>query len=443
MNDWSFGNLAGHEALPAGLAILLAVVLVSLVFGRRRTGQRSRREPSCGRTGAARSVPAARAVSKAYCTSSGERVEVLRNATVDIPTDGLTALIGPSGTGKSTLLNLLGGLDTPNDGQIMFQGWELPTHECDALRQYRAHHVAWIFQDLNLITHLTAEQNIALPLLRQGIARRTALSLARQALQSLGMSPRLACRRWAQLSGGERQRVAIARAVVGDAQVILADEPTGSLDPEHAEEVMKILRDVVDQRHCVAHTINRELQHPWLCSPPGVFPELAARLLALGLFAQPAPASVPQRLIRYRIRPDEQSGRPLDDRLMGQLRLTQPTFAAVRPHLAFDATLMNSTEPLPVAASDAADPAQYAADLSAGDWVDFQHYQGHDFPSDLTGVHLVVHCDACVQNRREMLSRILRCRSAGVPITNYGLTIAYSLGIFERALSPFPAALYV
>ena len=73
--------------------------------------------------------------------------------------------------------------------------------------------------------------------------------------------------------------------------------------------------------------------------------------------------------------------------------------------------------------------------------LDFRHYQGHDFPADLTGVHMVVHCGACVQNRREMLSRILRCRSAGVPITNYGLTIAYSLGIFERALSPFPAAL--
>jgi [FeFe] hydrogenase H-cluster maturation GTPase HydF len=73
--------------------------------------------------------------------------------------------------------------------------------------------------------------------------------------------------------------------------------------------------------------------------------------------------------------------------------------------------------------------------------LDFQHYQGHDFPSDLTGVHLVVHCGGCVQNRREMLTRILRCRSAGIPITNYGLTIAYSLGIFERALSPFPAAL--
>jgi [FeFe] hydrogenase H-cluster maturation GTPase HydF len=73
--------------------------------------------------------------------------------------------------------------------------------------------------------------------------------------------------------------------------------------------------------------------------------------------------------------------------------------------------------------------------------LDFQHYQGHDFPTDLSGVNLVVHCGNCVQNRREMLSRILRCRSAGIPITNYGLAIAYSLGIFERALSPFPAAL--
>lgn len=75
--------------------------------------------------------------------------------------------------------------------------------------------------------------------------------------------------------------------------------------------------------------------------------------------------------------------------------------------------------------------------------LEFQHYQGHDFPSDLTGVDLVVHCGACVQNRREMLSRILRCRRAGIPITNYGLTIAYTLGIFPRALEPFPAALDV
>jgi hypothetical protein len=144
-------------------------------------------------------------------------------------------------------------------------------------------------------------------------------------------------------------------------------------------------------------TINRELQHTWLCSPPGVFPELAARLLTLGLFAEPAPASVGRRLVRYRIRPDEQSGRPLDDRLMGQLRLTQPTFAAVRPHLAFDATLMHSTEPLPVAASDAADPAQYGVDLSAGDWVGDDDPQQivlprHSLGSQRIGdiVHLVI-----------------------------------------------------
>ena len=78
-----------------------------------------------------------------------------------------------------------------------------------------------------------------------------------------------------------------------------------------------------------------------------------------------------------------------------------------------------------------------------GGELEFRHYQGHDFPEDLSGFQLVIHCGACVHNRREMLSRILRCRRAGVPITNYGLAIAYSLGIFERALSPFPAALAV
>lgn len=246
MHGFTFEIPVGRDAVPIALMGLAATLLALLLLGGRRVDRKSRWRQLGGRAG--HSVLAARAVSKAYRTSSGERVEVLRNVTVDIPTDGLTALIGPSGTGKSTLLNLLGGLDTPDDGQILFQGWELPTHECDALRQYRAYHAAWIFQDLNLITHLTAEQNIVLPLLRQGIARRAALSMARQALQALGMSPRLARRRPAQLSGGERQRVAIARAVVGDAQVILADEPTGSLDPEHAEEVMKILRDMVDQR---------------------------------------------------------------------------------------------------------------------------------------------------------------------------------------------------
>jgi [FeFe] hydrogenase H-cluster maturation GTPase HydF len=78
-----------------------------------------------------------------------------------------------------------------------------------------------------------------------------------------------------------------------------------------------------------------------------------------------------------------------------------------------------------------------------GGELEFVHYQGHDFPDDLTGIELVVHCGSCVHNRREMLSRILKCRRAGVPITNYGLTIAYALGIFERALEPFPAALAV
>jgi [FeFe] hydrogenase H-cluster maturation GTPase HydF len=78
-----------------------------------------------------------------------------------------------------------------------------------------------------------------------------------------------------------------------------------------------------------------------------------------------------------------------------------------------------------------------------GGKLDFQHVQGHDFPEDLSGYKLVIHCGACMWNRREMLTRILRCRQAGVPITNYGLTIAYSLGIFERALQPFPSALEV
>ena len=248
MNSLTFEIPAMPVAIPLAMAILASACLAARTAFR---GRKEDRRPQTVRRhgeGTRPSVLRAQSVSKAYRTSSGECVEVLQDVNLDIPAQGLSALIGPSGTGKSTLLNLFGGLDTPDRGQILFHGEPLPGRECDALRMYRARHVALIFQDLNLVTHLTAEQNVALPLLRRGVSRRTALRQARDGLRELGMPAHLARRRPAQLSGGERQRVAIARAMAADADIVLADEPTGSLDPEHAEEVMQILRRVVDER---------------------------------------------------------------------------------------------------------------------------------------------------------------------------------------------------
>ena len=129
-------------------------------------------------------------MSKAYRTPSGEAVEVLQGVDLEIPARGLTALIGPSGTGKSTLLNLLGGLDTLDHGQVLFRGEPLPARECDDLRHYRAQRVSFVFQELNLITDLTAEQNVALPLLRQGVPRGAGLAAGPRRIAALGMSAR-------------------------------------------------------------------------------------------------------------------------------------------------------------------------------------------------------------------------------------------------------------
>jgi ABC-type lipoprotein export system ATPase subunit len=235
-------------AVYASLAMLGVGCLALRPAFRWPASERQRETPRRHSRPAEPPVLGARALSKSYRTPSGETVEVLQGVDLEIPAHGLTALIGPSGTGKSTLLNLFGGLDTPDRGQVLFRGEPLPVRECDALRCYRAQCVSFVFQELNLITHLTAEQNVALPLLRQGVPRRLALEQARDGLRALGMPARLARRRPAQLSGGERQRVAIARAMVGQADIVLADEPTGSLDPEHAEEVMKNLRRLVDER---------------------------------------------------------------------------------------------------------------------------------------------------------------------------------------------------
>ena len=155
---------------------------------------------------------------------------VLRGVSVRLEQGKMYAILGPSRCGKTTLLSLLGGLDSPAEGQILYQGEDIAK---TGLALHRRRHVAFIFQGYNLIDYLTPLENVALT------AKQPALPI----LEQLGLTPEEAKRNVLKLSGGQQQRVAIARALASDAQVILADEPTGNLDEGTAAEITAILRD--------------------------------------------------------------------------------------------------------------------------------------------------------------------------------------------------------
>jgi putative ABC transport system ATP-binding protein len=149
--------------------------------------------------------------------------------------------MGPSGSGKSTLLTLAGGLDTPTSGTVSIEGRDLGGLGHSARAKLRRGSIGYVFQDFNLIPALTAAENVALPRELDGESARAAGRLARAALEEVGIGE-LADRFPDEMSGGQQQRVAIARAVVGDRRLILADEPTGALDTETGEEILKLLR---------------------------------------------------------------------------------------------------------------------------------------------------------------------------------------------------------
>lgn len=203
-----------------------------------------------------------RDLTKRYLTG-GEETLALRRVNLTIE-DGLTAIVGESGEGKSTLLNILGGLMAPTEGEVTFRGRFVNFDDEDALRRYRTWSIAWVFQDLNLISHLSAVENAALPLICRGMSRTKALSIAWENLDRVGMAS-LMGRYPHQLSRGQKQRVAIARAFTSDAEVILADEPTGSLDIRTAEGVMRAFYELAQHRGkpVVLVTHNPELAHQY------------------------------------------------------------------------------------------------------------------------------------------------------------------------------------
>jgi ABC-type lipoprotein export system ATPase subunit len=191
--------------------------------------------------------PAIRAVdlAKAY-GANGTPVQALRGVSLEVRRGERIACVGKSGSGKSTLLNLLGGLDQPTSGRLWVAGLELGKLNAPELAQYRLRRVGMIFQAYNLIPSRTALQNVELPMIFAGLPRGERRTVAREALQRVGLGQRLD-HLPNRLSGGEQQRVAIARALVNRSDLLLADEPTGNLDSETARDIGKLLLDYLQE----------------------------------------------------------------------------------------------------------------------------------------------------------------------------------------------------
>jgi putative ABC transport system ATP-binding protein len=168
-------------------------------------------------------------------------VHALRGVSLSVAAGELVAVMGPSGSGKSTLLTIAGGLDSPTGGTVAIEGTVLSSLSRGQLAALRRRSVGYVFQDFNLIPALTAAENVALPRELDGDSSRKARALAMRALEEVGI-PELADRFPDEMSGGQQQRIAIARAVVGDRRLVLADEPTGALDTETGEQVLRLLR---------------------------------------------------------------------------------------------------------------------------------------------------------------------------------------------------------
>jgi putative ABC transport system ATP-binding protein len=186
-------------------------------------------------------------VSRFYQRGADE-IHALERVSLHVDKDRFVALMGPSGSGKSTLLNVLAGLDRPNSGDVTVAGRHLNDLSEDELAEFRAHTVGFVFQFFNLIPVLSAVENVELPLLLTKLSRAERRERGQTALRVVGLGER-ADHLPRQLSGGEQQRVAIARALVTDAELIVADEPTGDLDAKNAEDILSLLQTLKRDFH--------------------------------------------------------------------------------------------------------------------------------------------------------------------------------------------------
>ena len=203
-----------------------------------------------------------RDVTKIYDTGT-IRVEALRGVSLNVERGEMVAIMGPSGCGKTTLLNCISGIDDPTTGTVVIEGTDLATLDDDTKTSYRARRMGFVFQFYNLLPVLSAVENVELPLLVSGTPGPEARERALASLELVGLVDR-AAHKPAELSGGQRQRVTIARSLVNDPAIVWADEPTGDLDSETADEVISLME-----------RLNRERNHTFVIVTHA--PEVAAR----------------------------------------------------------------------------------------------------------------------------------------------------------------------
>lgn len=203
-----------------------------------------RREPSATQT---RILLRAERLTKIY-TDGPEPVEVLRDLELSIAEGEMVAIVGASGSGKSTLLHLLGGLDRPTSGRVLFEEFDIFSGGEVDLARFRQQTIGFVFQFHGLLPEFTALENVMMPLLIGGMDRAEAARRAAAMLEQVGLGHRLA-HKPAQLSGGEQQRVALARALVHEPRLLLADEPTGNLDARTGALVFALLQELHRTRH--------------------------------------------------------------------------------------------------------------------------------------------------------------------------------------------------
>ncbi|HET7013048.1 MAG TPA: ABC transporter ATP-binding protein [Streptosporangiaceae bacterium] len=199
-----------------------------------------------------------KAVSKVYGQGAAQ-VRALDQVTLSVDEGAMVAVMGPSGSGKSTLLTIAGTLEEPTGGQVLVGDADLAGLSRREKARLRRRTIGYVFQDYNLLPGLTAAENVSLPLELDGWSARKARACGLAALEELGLADR-AERFPDQLSGGERQRVAIARAVVGQRQLLLADEPSGALDSGNAEGVMRLLHEACKNRKMAAVVVTHDAQ---------------------------------------------------------------------------------------------------------------------------------------------------------------------------------------
>lgn len=205
-------------------------------------------------------ILSAQNLNKSYQSNKKNKLDVLKNISVDIEENKISVIVGASGAGKSTLLHLLGGLDRPDEGKVFYENKNIFEFGNDRLAKFRNENIGFVFQFHHLLPEFTAIENVAIPLMINGKNLKSALNESKKLLEIVGLTQR-EDHKPAELSGGEQQRVAVARALSNDPKIIFADEPTGNLDSANSESIHRLLFELRDnlKKTFVIVTHNPEL----------------------------------------------------------------------------------------------------------------------------------------------------------------------------------------